>query len=158
MSNELTIDKPEYKVLNKSLMAYRRNKQCSWDIRDNIFETVKAYCIWDAKDSASNYLPRFLPYVDEDVFPDLAAWRGSFTSDNPPEKVSFKGKDKQLAEAIADIDFSKPYDTTKADSIRALFTISGQKKTQVDADLIIQGELGELPEQQSEYRDNDAKP
>ncbi len=151
MTSDLTRDKPEYKVLNSRLIAYRRNKNCSWDIRDNIFETVKAYCIWDAKGSAENYLPRFVPYVDKDVFPHLYDWREAFSSDNSPSVVSFKGKDKELAETIKDIDFSKPFNSELADKVRSQFLSSPRKTVSVDADLIIQGELGELPEQTSEY-------
>lgn len=134
----------EYKVLNNRLMAVRSPKEGYWHIEANIFETAKAYCIWDAKESAGQYIPRFVPHINEDAMPDLARWRLAFSSDNSPGKVSFRGRDRELAEALKDVDFSKPYDDAMADSIRAKFLVGASKKPEVDADLIIQGELGEL--------------
>lgn len=134
----------EYKVINKHLLLTRRNSNCSWQEEPNLFEAVKAQTIWGAKDSSKQYLPRFAIEINEEKYPHLVDWRDAFTSDNPPEQVSFRGRDQELADAIKDIDFSKPYDDEIAQALRARFTKIATKKIQVDADLIIMGELGEL--------------
>lgn len=149
--NTETTNRTEYRVINNRLMLERliverggKITYGAWRVRDNIFETVRAQVIWDAKESAANFLPRTLVYIDEDIYPDLMRWRMAFSSDNSPATVVFKGRDRELAEAIKDIDFSKPYDEDAANKIRANFTKSAARKPDVDADLIIQGELGEL--------------
>lgn len=134
----------EFKVINRHLMLTRESSQHSWRVEPNIFEAVKAERIWDAKDSAAQYLPRFPVNIDESRYPDLCAWRISFTSDNPPEVVSFSGRDKELAEDLAGLDFSKSFDQVVADRIRLKYRKHGKRVADVDADLIIQGELGEL--------------
>lgn len=128
----------EYKVINKNLMVTRRNKSCSWQVEANIFEMVKAYCIWDAKESSTNYLPRFLPFIGEEIFPDLYQWRLCFSGQD------FRGDDQRLAEELANVDFSKPFNEEVAMAVKNKFSVKAVKKTSVDADLIIMGELGEL--------------
>lgn len=139
-------DKVEYehKVLSGRLMATRSRVVydppkpplgcwSSWRIRDNIFETIKAYVIWHNKPSHSSYLPYFVPEINDDEFPDLTLWR--WACDGLPDDV------------VMGLDFSKPYDKAKADGLRAKHIKSEKpKKPTVDADLIIQGELGELDE------------
>lgn len=144
MTSEHKID---YKVINKHIMLERRN--CgSWYVMPNIFEATKAAVVFQAKDSSKQYLPYFpCSYFQENDYPDLMNWRDAFTSDNPPEKISFRGRDSELSEAIKDIDFSKPFDSALADSIRKNFAKNNTRKSDVDADLLLQGELGELPEQ-----------
>lgn len=143
------------KVINKSLMLTRKTENHSWQVEANIFETVKAQCLFDAKASASQYLPRFNIWFDTDGLPDLERWRMAFSSDNAPEEIVFRGRDQELAEAIRDVDFSKPFDETTAANIRAKFRKPTGKEPTVDADLIIQGELGELPEQRGKDTPHD---
>jgi hypothetical protein len=131
----------EYKTLNKSLMLTRRNSMCSWSVEPNIFEAIKAEAIWNAKDSSANYLPRFPIHVDEDHYPDLYQWRMIFNSG-----TEFRGHDALLAELLRDVDFSKPFNKELSDSICSKFKPAPKKVSSVDADLIIQGELGELEE------------
>lgn len=129
-------------VLNRHLMVVKRGSDTCSRLEPNIFEAIKAQCLAHAKGLLTKHLPCILldnPYYMH----DLELWRLAFTSDNHPQQVSFRGKADQLAEAIKDIDFSKPFDEQQANRIRAQFPASG-KKADVDADLIIQGELGEL--------------
>jgi hypothetical protein len=131
----------EYKVINKHLMLTRQNNRCSWQVEPNIFEAIKAECLFSAKDSSKQYLPRFACGYSEHLFPDLHKWRYAFSSDNPPETVSFRGRDKELAERIEAIDFSKPFDHNLAESIRQKFLKSPQKKTvEIDAVEIAENE------------------
>ncbi|WP_149113218.1 hypothetical protein [Limnoglobus roseus] len=93
-----------------------------------------------------NYLPRFPINIDEALFPDLYQWRMAFHSDNSPAVVSFKGREVELAEALRDVDFGQPFDSVVAQRIRSHFSAKPRVAANVDADLMIQGELGELPE------------
>lgn len=135
----------EFKILNKHLMLTRRNSNCSWRVEPNIFEVAKAQSIFDAKDSAKQYLPRIK--LMDDRFPQLEEWIDAFSSDNPPEQVSFRGRDKELEQELISVDFSKSFDEETAKNIRNKFRKHAQVKVNIDADLIIMGELGELNEE-----------
>lgn len=120
----------EYKVINRHLMVTRQSPRHSWRVEANIFEVAKAYCIWDGKPGAKQYLPRFVLHINEDYFPDLYQWRLALS--------------KCSEEDLAAVDFSKPFDTAVADAILSKYRKQPSKPADVDADLIIQGELGEL--------------
>ena len=80
---------------------------------------------------------------------DPELWYIALTDDNSPGKVSFReGKEgyAKFRELIMPLDF-RLYDDAKADEIRAMYLKGSAPKVVVDADLIIQGELGELDEQ-----------
>lgn len=136
--------KVTYTVINNRLMAVK-DAGTYTRIEANVFESVKADCIAAAKGRLSKYLPYFRIDFDRDNLPDLDQWRMAFSSDNSPEMVKF---DERLEGYLKDVDFSKPYDAALADAIREHFIVKARSKPNVDADLIIQGELGELPEQQ----------
>ena len=77
---------------------------------------------------------------------DPEQWYLALTDDNPPGRVSFRrGKNgyPRFRDLIMPLDF-RVYDDAKADEIRAMFVLGSTAKVDVDADLIIQGELGEL--------------
>lgn len=130
----------KYHVINKSLVSVDNGSSYK-RIQPNIFETVKAECIAHAKGNLDKFLPYFCLDRDADNLPDLELWRNAFSSDNPPEKIKF---DSRLEDLIRDIDFSKPFNSELAESIRSRFIVKEKKQPNVDADLIIQGELGEL--------------
>ncbi len=134
--------KNTYTIINKSLMAVKGGGTYS-KIEPNIFEAIKAECISDAKGSLSKFLPYSRIDIPHDL-PELEKWRNALTSDNSPMVISFQGKSDELFEAIKDIDLSKPFNKNLADEIRAKFPARPEKKIIMDADLMIQGELGEL--------------
>ncbi len=94
-----------------------------------------------------------LPYTISGVSAnstDAEQWYVALTDDNSPGKVSFRrGKDgyAQFRELVLPLDF-RVYDAAKADEIRAMYVTGSTVKVEVDADLMIQGELGELDEKQ----------
>ena len=133
----------ETKVINKHLMLSRNGG--SWRVEPNVFEAVKAECVWSAKESSSQYLPRFVIHIDEETQPDLCQWRMAFSSDNSPEAVSYRGRDLELAQDLATVDFSKPFDASLAERIRAKYAKVARAPSNVDADLIVHGELAEIP-------------
>lgn len=79
---------------------------------------------------------------------DPEQWYLALTDDNSPGKVSFReGKEgyARFRELVMPLDF-RVYDDAKADEIRAMYVKGSGPKTEMDADLMIQGELGELDE------------
>jgi hypothetical protein len=134
----------QYTVINKHLMAVKGAGSYT-SIEPNIFEAVKSECIADARGVLSKFLPYIRIHIPDDLH-DLYLWRVALTSDNSPAQVSFKGRADELAAILHNMDFAKPYDDAAANKIRAMFPATVTKKADVDADLIIQGELGELEE------------
>ncbi len=82
---------------------------------------------------------------------DPELWYIALTDDNSPGKVSFReGKDgyARFRDLVMPLDF-RVYCDAKAADIRAMYIRGSTAKVVVDADLIIQGELGELEGQQA---------
>ena len=131
-----------FTVINKYLMAVNSGGKYQ-RIEANIFELIKAQCIAQAKGRLIKFLPYVQIGVDNAELKELELWRLAFTSDNPPEQVKF---DIRLEKLLEEVDFTKPYDKVLAEGIRAQFKAKPKKECTVDADLIIQGELGELDE------------
>lgn len=129
----------KYTVLNKHLMVSENGGTAR--MLPNIYETVKAECIADSKGKLRKYLPYLRVYFSEYDFPDLAQWRGAFSSDNPPGKLIFNSK---LEEYLQDVDFSKPYDPVLVERIRKHFVSGISVKIDVDYDLMAQSDVGGL--------------
>jgi hypothetical protein len=95
-------------------------------------------------------LPYIIQELDQPMFAEADAlyWYHALTDDNPPGKVSFRrGKEAYQAfrDLVMPLDF-RVFDADKAEAIRSLYRSDAKKTVTVDADLIIQGELGELDE------------
>lgn len=133
----------KYVQVNKALMVVTSDGQHTpkyTRVEPNIFEAVKAFCIVEASGSLAKHLPYICIHIPPDL-PDLALWKQAFTDDNSPQKISFRGRGKDLFELIKDIDFQSPYDETKACDVRYHFRVCNKKESTIDADLIAQGEL-----------------
>jgi hypothetical protein len=133
---------PKVKIINKMLMSVQWREGESRHVMPNLFEAAKAFCVAHAKGLAIE-LPYFVGVLDHrlaETYPQLGDWYSAFTSDNPPQKVSFQGKADKLKELIEPIDFFKPYDATLAESIRSQFTTASSRRA-VDAQELLEAEL-----------------
>lgn len=140
----------EYKVINKHLMAERRNSNCSWQIRDNIFETVKHYLVW-SETRPSSWLPLIAPHflqfdqskvsvenLDAYIFPTLVEWYTALSKPNSPYKRQLKVTPEEYKSWVLSLDLSKPFDRASCDKMFEI--VSSVTKREVDEVAIAENE------------------
>jgi hypothetical protein len=120
----------EYKVINKTLMVSRRNKQCAWVVESNIFELVKSFILWNY---SADMLPMIPPTVDENYYPELKHWYIALSKPNPPYTRTFKKTKEEYKEWLQSLDLSKPFDR---DSCNVFFIDAVPSKTIKEVDEI----------------------
>ena len=96
----------EYKIINKHLMVIRTNKQSSWRAEPNIFETVRAYLLWNY---SPDMLPMFPPYIPE-YLPELHLWYMHLSKPNPPQTRVYKKEVGEYKAWLHSLDLSTPFD------------------------------------------------
>ena len=115
----------EYKVINKHLMISRgRNvynppvaplgQWSNWKVEANIFETVKAFLLWNYN---KELLPLSPPYFNEDAFPQLEAWYQALSNPNSPLVRILKVSPEEYKQWLLTLDLSKPFSRSECDKV-----------------------------------------
>lgn len=141
----------EYKIINKQLMATRTRSVydpprpplgswSSWQIRDNIFETVKAFLLWNYP---SSWLPMFAPHFDHDHYPQLSAWYAALSKPNSPYRRVLKVSEDEHREWVRSLDLSKPYNEQECSKMFEIVAAIPVKR-EVDAVEIAENENREI--------------
>lgn len=123
--------KHEYKIISKHLMAVKEGS--AWRIRDNIFETVKAFLLWNY---SNEWLPMFPPSYEN--YDQLEDWYHALSKPNSPSKRVLKVSDEEYRSWMQSLDLSKPLDRVTCDKMFEI--VSSNTKREVDEIAIAENE------------------